>query len=141
LVAIEVIEVIENVGGFEMILLVHSMFRWIVVIVGIVTIVKLILAIVQKSSFTKADRVITMLFSTAVDIQILLGLITIFTLGFSRDRLEHAFVMLLALAAVHVPMRWRNAPDAVRFRNTLISFVAALVLIFIGVAIVNGWVA
>ncbi len=124
-----------------MILLVHSMFRWIVVIVGIVTIVKLILAIVQKSSFTKADRVITMLFSTAVDIQILLGLITIFTLGFSRDRLEHAFVMLLALAAVHVPMRWRNAPDAVRFRNTLISFVAALVLIFIGVAIVNGWVA
>jgi hypothetical protein len=124
-----------------MILLVHSMFRWIVVIVGIVTIVKLILAIVQKSSFTKADRVITMLFSTAVDIQILLGLITIFTLGFSRDRLEHAFIMLLALVAVHVPMRWRTTPDAVRFRNTLISFVVALVLIFIGVAVVNGWVA
>lgn len=124
-----------------MILLVHSMFRWIVVIVGIVTIVKLILAIVQKSSFTKADRVITMLFSTAVDIQILLGLITIFTMGISRERMEHAFVMLLALVAVHVPMRWRNAPDAIRFRNTLISFVVALVLIFIGVAVVNGWVA
>jgi hypothetical protein len=125
-----------------MILLVHSMFRWIVVIVGIVTIVKLILAIVQKSSFTKTDRVITMLFSTAVDIQILLGVITIIALGvFSRVQLEHAFIMLLAVVAVHVPMRWRTAPDAVRFRNTLISFVVALVLIFIGVAVVNGWVA
>jgi hypothetical protein len=117
------------------------MFRWIVVIVGIVTLVRLILAIAQKSSFGKTDRLLTMLFSTSVDIQVLLGLITIFTLGISRDRMEHAFIMLLALAAVHLPMRWRNAPDAVRFRNTLISFVVSLVLIFVGVAIVNGWVA
>lgn len=125
-----------------MILLVHSMFRWIVVIVGIVTLVKLILAVAQKSSFTKTDRLLTMLFSTSVDIQVLLGLITIISLGvFSRVQLEHAFIMLLALVAVHLPMRWRNAPDAMRFRNTLISFVAALVFIFIGVAVVNGWVA
>ncbi|HEY3342091.1 MAG TPA: hypothetical protein VGK81_08740 [Anaerolineae bacterium] len=124
-----------------MILQVHSIFRWVVVIVGIVTLVKLILAIAQKSPFTRLDRILTMLFSTSVDIQILLGVITIFALGFSLARLEHAFVTILALVAVHLPMRWRKAPDAVRFRNTLICFVAALVLIFIGVAMVNGWVA
>jgi hypothetical protein len=124
-----------------MILLIHSLFRWVVVIVGIVTLVKLILAVAQHSPYTKLDRTLTMLFSTSVDIQVLLGLITLFALGISRERMEHAFIMVLAVIAVHLPMRWRNAPDALRFRNTLISFVIALVLIFIGVAVVNGWVA
>jgi hypothetical protein len=118
----------------------HSLLRWIVVIIGVVTIVKLALGLIQKSAFTGLDRGLTMAFSIAMDIQILIGLLNLVTLSFQRANLEHAFVMILALVAVHLPTRWKNAPDAVRFRNTLISFVVSLVLVFIGVALVNGWV-
>ena len=123
------------------ILMIHSIFRWIVVIVGIVTFVKLILGVVQKSSFTNLDRRLTLLYSISVDIEVLLGILTLILLGFNQVRLEHAVTMVLALIAVHIPSRWRSAPDAVRFcRNTLISFAISLVLIFVGVSIVNGWV-
>ena len=121
---------------------IHGLFRWVVVIVGVITVVKLALGVIQKSPFTSLDRRLTLAFSIAMDIQILLGLITLvsmLTTGFPRAALEHAFVMILALVAVHLPARWRTAADDVRFRNTLISFVVSLVLVFIGVALVGGW--
>ncbi|HEY3289110.1 MAG TPA: hypothetical protein VGK87_03185, partial [Anaerolineae bacterium] len=74
-----------------------------------------------------------------MDIQILLGLLTLLTFGLTRETGEHAFIMLLALVAVHLPARWKAAPDAIRFRNTLILFVISLVLVAIGVAVVGGW--
>lgn len=119
---------------------IHSITRWIVVVIAIITITKLALGLVQRSPFTKLDRILTMLFSISVDIQLLLGigLLTMAVIG--RHQIEHAFMMVLALVAVHVPMRWRKAPDQVRFRNTLISFLIALIFIFIGVALLpGGW--
>ncbi len=125
-------------------LLVHGLFRWVVVILGIVTIVKLILGLIQKSQFTKLDRQLTMFFGIGMDIQVLLGILNlvanILAQAIERDDIEHTIMMILALAAVHLPAAWRKAPDAVRFRNTLICYVVAMVFIFIGVSIVNGWV-
>ena len=121
-------------------LTVHSIVRWIVVIVGVIVAVKFLIGWLQNGKFSSLDRRLSMAFSIAVDVQILIGLITLLTMGLTRERMEHAFVMILALVAVHLPMRWRNAPDAVRFRNTLLSFVVALILIFIGVSLLpGGW--
>jgi hypothetical protein len=125
------------------VLTLHSIVRWLVVIVGIVAMVKLALGWFGKKPFTRADNSLTMLFSMSLDIQVLIGLITLVILsiqaGFERIFAEHAFIMILALVAVHLPMRWRKAADDVRFRNTFLSFVVALVLIFVGVAMVGGW--
>jgi hypothetical protein len=129
--------IIVFIGGY-VVLEIHGIVRWIVVVVAVVTIVKLALGLIQKSKFTQLDRTLTMLFSIGVDIQVLLGIITLVTLGINRERIEHAFMMILALVAVHLPMRWRNATDEVRFRNTLISFVLALVFIVVGVALLSG---
>lgn len=121
-------------------LTVHSIVRWIVVIVGVIVAVKLLIGWLQNGKFSSLDRRLSMVFSIAIDVQILIGLITLLTMGLTRQRMEHAFVMILALVAVHLPMRWRNAPDAARFRNTLLSFVVALILIFIGVSLLpGGW--
>jgi hypothetical protein len=121
--------------------MVHALFRWVVVIVGVVTFVRLIVAVLQKSPFTNLDRRLTLGFTISMDIEVLLGVITILLLGFSQARIEHAVTMLLALVAAHLPSRWRNAPDRTRFLYTLGFFTASLILIFIGVSIVNGWVA
>jgi hypothetical protein len=117
----------------------HSIWRWVVVVVGVIALVKLALGLIQKRPFTGLDRTLSMLFSTSVDIQVVLGILVIVTSGFfTRERGEHIVMMVLALIAVHLPARWRAAPDQVRFRNTLIAFVVALVFIFIGVALLNN---
>jgi hypothetical protein len=121
-------------------LAIHSIFRWIVVIAGVIVAVKFLIGWLQKQPFTSTDRTLAMIFTIAVDIQILLGLLTLLTVFITRQVLEHAFIMILALVAVHLTVRWRNAPDELRFRNTLLSFAAALVLIFLGVAVLpGGW--
>ena len=127
----------------EILLTIHGLVRWLVVILGIVTIVKLFMGVVQKSQFTKLDRQLTMFFGIAMDIQVLLGILNlvsnVMTRTFERDDMEHAFMMVLALVAVHLPAVWRKAPDSVRFRNTLISYVVALIFVFIGVALLGAW--
>ncbi len=122
------------------VLMIHSLFRWVVVVVGFITFIRLLVGLVTKSPFTRLDRTLTMLFTISIDIQVLLGIITIILLGFNQVRIEHAVTMLFALAAAHVPARWRSAPDRTRFLFTLVSFTVSLILIVIGVAIVNGWV-
>ena len=124
-------------------LLIHSVLRWIVVILGIVTIVVFALGWLRKKPWTQLDTRLSMAFSIAMDVQILIGLILLIWAGlsgagFPRERLEHAFIMVLALVAVHVPMRWKGAPDAKRFRNTLIAYVLAILLVILGVALLPG---
>jgi hypothetical protein len=49
-------------------------------------------------------------------------------------------VMLLAAITAHLPMRWRAAPDPVRFRNSLFAAIGALALVILGVFILpGGW--
>ena len=62
--------------------------------------------------------------------------------GFPRHRLEHAFIMIIAIVVAHLSIRWRNADDPARiFRNNLIVIVIALALIFIGVTMLRGgWI-
>lgn len=125
-------------------LLIHSILRWIVVILGIVVIVKFAAGWLGRKPFTALDARLAMLFSMAMDIQILAGLILLVwsgvatAIGFPRYRLEHAFMMILALAAVHIPARWRKSGDAIRFRNTLLAFVLAIVFVAIGVSLLPG---
>ena len=120
-------------------LMIHGLFRWVVVVVGLITLVRLAMGVIRKSEFTKLDRQLTMLFSVSMDIQVLLGLVNLILTNFQLQGIEHGLVMILALVAVHLPSMWRKAPDAVRFRNTLISFVVSLVLVFIGVAMLGAW--
>lgn len=123
----------------ETLSVIHGLFRWVVIVLGVVAITKLVIGLLQKSEFTKLDRQLTLFFGVSMDIQVLIGLLNLLTVGLTLKSGEHAFVMLLALAVVHLPARWKAAPDAIRFRNTLVLFVMSLVLVAIGVAVVGGW--
>ncbi len=123
----------------NILLLVHGLFRWVVVIVGVIALVKLASGLIQRSTFSRLDSRLAMAFSVSMDIQVLLGLLNLISMGFPRQGLEHAFVMILAVIAAHIPSMWRKAADQVRFRNTLIAFVVSLALVFIGVAMLGAW--
>jgi hypothetical protein len=129
----------------DFVLTLHSIVRWVIVIVALAAIVRFALVWAGKAQGSNMDRGLMYGFSGLLDLQVLLGLIYLVWnglsgAGFPLFRLEHALIMIVAVVIAHLSMRWKNAEAPIRARNNLFAIVASSVLIFIGVAIVGGWV-
>ena len=127
------------------ILTTHSWLRWLIVIVGAVAVVKFAVGWLRGGKFTGMDRGLSSGFSGLMDLQVLTGLIFLLWTGltgagFPVLRIEHAFTMLISAVIAHLPMRWREAADGLRFRNSLLAILGALALVYLGVArLPGGW--
>ena len=129
----------------DFVLTLHSIVRWVIVIVALAAIVRFVLVWAGKAQDSNMDRGLMSGFSGLLDLQVLLGLIYLVwnglsAAGFPLFRLAHALIMIVAVVIAHLSMRWKNAEASIRARNNLFAIVASSVLIFIGVAIVGGWV-
>jgi hypothetical protein len=67
----------------------HNIFRWLVLILGVVALGRSLWGWVGKKPWEKADRILGMAFTSVFDIQILLGLLLYF---FSSNVGLHAFL-------------------------------------------------
>lgn len=81
-----------------------------------------------------------------MDLQVLLGLVYFFWtgmvmgIGFPLYRIEHLTLMLAAAVVAHLPSMWKKQSHQQRLRNSLLTILAALVLVFVGVArLPGGW--
>lgn len=119
---------------------VHGELRWLVAIVAVVIIVKFAIGLIRKSEYGRADRGLMAALVGFIDLNFLLGLILLISLGFEgRVRLEHAATMFVAVLLAHSNAAWRKSTDSTKlFRNNLILVIMVLVLVFIGVARVRG---
>lgn len=130
---------------YTLVLPTHSFIRWLVVLVGVLAAIKFALGWLRGGGFKGMDRGLAAAFSGLIDLQALLGVILLVGLGLSgegflRVRFEHGGFMLAAAILAHLPARWKNAADAVRFRNALFCVLGALLLIYFGVALLPvGW--
>ena len=124
---------------------IHSYVRWLILIVALVAVVKFAIGWLRGGAFKGMDRGLTAAFSGLMDLQALLGLIMFVGLGaggegFPMVRIEHTVTMLIAVVLGHLPARWKNAPDAIRFRNALFCIVGAVVFVYVGVLrLPGGW--
>lgn len=125
---------------------IHSIIRWLIMFVGIAALGKFFVGWMSKSPFQKLDRIISSAFVGLLDLQVLLGLILLLWnglvdgAGFPRYRMEHFGAMILAVALGHLRVRWKNAEDVIRFRNTFFIIIGVFVLIYFGVAVLpGGW--
>lgn len=121
----------------------HSGLRWLVLLVALIAIVKFLLGWLTRSSFKGMDRGLMAGYSGLLDLQSALGIILLLWNGFAgagfpRYRLEHGLIMIVAAVVAHLSSRWKNAEDAIRFRNNLFLIVASLVLVLIGIAVLPG---
>lgn len=97
----------------------HNIARWGVVILGVIVLIRAFSGWFGKKAFTSADHKAGFLYTMALDIQILLGLVIFFTKGWlgalTADfgaamstgsirffTLEHPLMMLLAVVFAHV---------------------------------------
>jgi multisubunit Na+/H+ antiporter MnhB subunit len=130
----------------EILLTLHSLVRWLIMAVGLVVAVKFAFGWRRGAAFKSMDRGLLSAFSGLMDMQVLLGFVFLFWnglaagAGFPRFRLEHMGIMLLAALVAHLPARWKNEEDKVRFRKSLFVVLDVLILVFVGIAFLpGGW--
>jgi len=129
----------------QILLMIHSILRWLIVIAAVIVSVKFALGWLRGGAFQKMDRGLVSGFSGLIDLQVTLGIIFLIWnglagAGFPMFRIEHAVTMIIAAVVAHLPARWKNADDKTRFRNSLFIVLDTLIIIFIGVVrLPKGW--
>jgi len=124
-------------------LILHSIIRWIILILGLAAIVKFLLGWLGGKNFGKLDRGLSAGFSGLMDAQVLLGMIYFVITGmagagFPMFRIEHLVTMLLAAVVAHVPSMLKRKGN--RYLIGLVAVIGALLLVYVGVArLPGGW--
>lgn len=121
---------------------IHSILRWIIVIVGLVAIIKFLVGWLRKSAFSQLDRRLSAGFSGLMDLQAGLGIVIFLIInfsgmGFSVVRMAHVVTMLLAVVAGHAPSMFKKAGN--KFAVALGAVVVAMLLVYFGVLRLSAW--
>jgi bacteriorhodopsin len=123
---------------------IHSILRWVIVIVGLIATVKFLIGWISKSEFGRMDRGLSSGFSGLIDLQVVLGLVYFLVTGlggagFPSFSIEHTVTMLIAAFIAHAPAIFKKRPLN-KFAIGFFAVLGALLLIFIGVArLPGGW--
>jgi len=123
----------------------HSIVRWVVVVITIVALLKLVAGVVQGGAFDALTQRLMMAFAMGITLQWVVGLVLLLSMGSLtgfgvRHFWEHAGLMTVAVALAHMHNRWKAAPAATRYRASLAIVVVVLLLVFAGVALLpQGW--
>ena len=137
---------------YSFILNVHNLVRWVALILGILITVVSFYGWFGKRSWSQSSRRLGVFYTSAMDIQLLLGLLLyIFfspmTLSAFQDlstlmsnpsmrffALEHAFYMLLAVIFAHLgSILAKKAPDdAGKYKRSAIWFGLSIILLLLG---------
>lgn len=129
----------------EFLLTIHSVLRWIIIVVAVLAVVKFAIGWATNASFKGMDRGLAAGFSGLLDMQVLLGLIFFLWSGFNGAgfpgyRWEHMVTMIIAAALGHVPSRLKALGDKQRFFYSVVAILGALALVYVGVMrLPGGW--
>ena len=138
---------------YPFLLLLHSWLRWLVVLSSVVVLARSAQGAWAGRTFSPLDRRLGALFLSALDTQVLLGLVLYFFVSPLTPRslsdvrafmpvaplrffaVEHIFGMLVALAAAHVGWaRGKRAPtDTARHRRIAIGVGLAVLAIVVSI--------
>lgn len=111
----------------------HSHNRWLVFGVGIVAIIKFFLVWQEHMEFGRITRIIYAVFSGFLGIQIIIGLILLFSMGFESWRIEHGVTMILAFALAHFPFKWKALGGELRAKRSMFVIIGVLAIVVLGI--------
>lgn len=122
----------------------HSGFRWLAVLALVVAFVWLLIGILRGREYDRMTHRIMVIFSSAVGLQWVLGILVLLFYAFSLPggaqgyHWVHLIIMTIAVAAAHMYIPLKSRSDSVRYRGGLAIIIATLVLIILGVAVLPG---
>ncbi len=124
----------------------HSLVRWLVVIVAVVAVVRYALVMAGKAQSSGMDRGLMSGYTGLLDLNVLLGLIIIVGLSISAGQvlavwIEHAVTNVIGVAVAHIfAQRAKKMDDAkLKARTNLLGVIVSIVIIVVGVTLVGGW--
>ncbi len=125
----------------DVVLTLHSIVRWVVVIVAVVAVVRYALVMTGRAPGSGMDRGLMSGYTGLLDLNVLLGLILIIGRGFTAPRLEHAVTNIIGVAVAHIlAQRAKRIDDAkLKARTNLLGVVISIAIIVVGVALIGGW--
>lgn len=128
-----------------LLLTIHSILRWVIILVALAVIIKFALGVIQKQPYDKAARGLASAFGGLMDAQLLLGMVFFIWSGLAieggfglRHRWEHLAVMLVAVIVAHLPALWKKRDDQTRYRNGLVAILVSILLVVAGVFALPG---
>jgi hypothetical protein len=130
----------------EYIVVLHSLWRWVVLILMGLAILKALLGWFGKQPWQNLDNRIGLFFTSALDLQVLLGIILYIGVlvgayfpktSIIRVSFEHVLMMFIALAIVHVirSRAKKTEGDLAKHRLTAIGYIIALVIVIVAIPV------
>ena len=114
----------------------HSLWRWVVLIVVVVALIRGIVGWVRGGPWTGTDRTLSLLTTSAIDIQVVIGLLLYGVAQAWKGQTAfiaylHPLIMIVALVIVHLASARAKRLDSpvARHRTFTIGLIVALVLI------------
>ena len=124
----------------DVILTIHSINRWLIVALALVTVIKFAIGWFGSRNYKPIDRGLMRGVTGLMDLQALIGIILLIGLGIERFRIEHAITMIIALVILHLSVLWRNRSDKINYRNNLLAIVVSMIAVVFGVGLLpQGW--
>lgn len=130
----------------------HSIARWGVVILGVLAIIRGLMGWLGKKPFTSTDNKVGMLYTIALDVQILLGLILYFSKGWfgvlTADfgaamstgatrffSIEHLLLMIVAVAVAHMgrSLSRKASTDSKKHSRAALLYLLSFIILLAGI--------
>ena len=138
---------------YPFILSTHNIIRWVTLIAGILAVVFALIGWFGKKEWAKRDRLIGLIYTSSIDIQLLLGILLYFvfspiTKGAFSDfgaamgikdirffAVEHVFYMVVALVFAHLGSMLPKKVDesAAKHRRAAIWFTLSVLIVLAGI--------
>ena len=138
---------------YELTLMLHSVVRWVIVIAGIAVVIKAFAGWFGDRNWTSSDDRLAMLFTTFLDLNVLLGIflyliLSPITRGAFQNMgdamknsnvrfftVEHMLLMIVAVVLAHIgrSRAKKAADDKGKFKQAAIFYTIAMVLILLAI--------
>ncbi len=118
------------------VLMLHSLFRFVVLLIAIVGVVKALIGLAQRGAADKVDQILSSAFVGSYDLQALLGILLIFLGGLSQA--IHPVVMFVGIIAAHGLQRMTKSASGQQVAlYRLLLFIVPLAIILFGLATIG----
>lgn len=128
----------------------HSLLRWITIILAVAAVLKSLSGLLGKRSFTGSDRKISLFYMISMDIQLLVGLVLYFTGSFGIQNIknngmsnvmkdpagrfygmEHGVGMILAIIFAHIAFKAtkKSLGDQAKFKKVFLFSLLSLLVV------------
>lgn len=120
----------------DIVSLVHSLVRFVILVLALVGIVKALLSLAQKSAPAQLDQTLAAAFLGLYDLQVLIGLLIILLGGLTN--VIHPIVMFVGVALAHgLQAMTKRAEGANAPLYRLAFYIAPLLVILVGLSAIS----